>query len=102
MGYNHYGRDGKPCTRDEWGRDHEDREKKIVRVEEVCGATVSTVWLGLNHNWGDGPPLIFETMVFGGALDEEMERYSTEAEAIAGHEVMVKKVRDVAKQKEGK
>lgn len=25
---------------------------------------VSTVWMGLNHQYGDGPPLIFETMVF--------------------------------------
>ena len=25
---------------------------------------VSTVFLGLDHNWGVGPPLIFETMVF--------------------------------------
>ncbi|WP_166903861.1 hypothetical protein [Mycobacterium sp. DL440] len=31
---------------------------------------VSTVWLGLNHSFtDDGPPIIFETMVFGGVHD---------------------------------
>lgn len=46
---------------------------------------ISTVWLGLNHNFFDGPPLIFETMIFGGNLDQEMWRYSTVEEARAGH-----------------
>jgi hypothetical protein len=48
---------------------------------------VSTVWLGVNHNFaGDGPPIIFETMVFGsGDGDQWMQRYATEAEARAGH-----------------
>jgi len=46
---------------------------------------VSTVWLGLDHGYGGGPPLIFETMVFGGAHDEDQWRYPTEVEALAGH-----------------
>lgn len=47
---------------------------------------VSTVWLGLDHNWWpDRPPKIFETMIFGGDLDLERWRYSTEEEARAGH-----------------
>lgn len=54
--------------------------------QEVC---VSTVWLGLDHQHGNGLPLIFETMVFGGFLNERMERYSTETEALEGHEEMV-------------
>lgn len=56
-------------------------------------ADVSTVFLGLDHSWGDGEPQIFETMVFGGALDQEQERYSTWAEAEAGHAAMVARVR---------
>ncbi|MEU6674851.1 hypothetical protein [Streptomyces sp. NPDC046925] len=47
---------------------------------------VSTVWLGLNHQFGDGPPLLFETMVFGSERTEQYtDRYSTLAEAEAGH-----------------
>lgn len=51
------------------------------------------MWLGMNHTFGDATPLIFETMVFPeddwGEID--MERYSTEAEAIKGHARMVAK-----------
>ena len=55
---------------------------------------VSTVFLGLDHNffWG-GPPLVFETLVFGGPLDQEMDRYSTYDEAVRGHEAMCERVR---------
>lgn len=53
---------------------------------------VSTVFLGIDHRFGEGPPLIFETMVFGGPLDGETDRYSTYDEAEAGHGEMVKRV----------
>lgn len=47
---------------------------------------VSTVWLGVDHSFGDGPPIIFETMVFGnGDGDQYMQRYVTEEQARAGH-----------------
>lgn len=46
---------------------------------------VSTVWLGLDHQFGEGPPLIFETLIFGGDRDGEVRRYSTKEEALAGH-----------------
>jgi len=58
------------------------------------GRWVSTVWLGLDHCFGDGPPVIFETMVFTTkeSLDDlDCKRYSTEAEALAGHAKMVEK-----------
>lgn len=42
---------------------------------------VSTVFLVLDPQFGPGPPLLFETLVFGGEFDEEMERYSTWKEA---------------------
>ncbi len=54
---------------------------------------VSTVHLGLDHAWGDNtPPLIFESMVFGGNLDQACERYTTEAQAREGHAELVKRV----------
>lgn len=47
---------------------------------------VSTVWLGVDHSFSDGPPIIFETMVFGsGDGDQYMQRYATEEAARAGH-----------------
>lgn len=54
---------------------------------------VSTVFLGLDHRYGDGPPLLFESMIFGGPLSGEQRRYSTKAEALAGHEALCGLVR---------
>jgi hypothetical protein len=59
---------------------------------------VSTVFLGLDHQFGDGPPLLFETMIFGGTEDEYCERYSTWEEAEAGH----KKAVEIAAEKRTK
>lgn len=65
-----------------------------VRLTGVGPSMVSTVWLGLNHQYGDGPPLIFESMMFQDSFLEELaDRYSTEEEAIAGHYRMVQEAR---------
>lgn len=63
-----------------------------VEFFTVGDARVSTVFLGLDHGWGEGPPVLYETMVFGGPLDGECERYCTRAEAVAGHALMVARV----------
>jgi len=52
------------------------------------GKYVSTVFLGLNHAFGSGPPLLFETMVFPSDTDfadEYCERCSTWDEAVIMH-----------------
>lgn len=69
-------------------------QNRVVAKTSTWNGEVSTVFLGLDHQYGDGPPLIFETMVFGGTRDQDMERYSTWAEAEAGHAAMVKLVND--------
>jgi hypothetical protein len=68
-------------------------EGRVVARDLVGDIVISTVFIGLDHRFGDGPPLIFETMVLGGVLDQEMERYSTYDEAEAGHQSMVERVR---------
>ena len=58
--------------------------------------SVSTIWLGLDlgFSWpAGGPPVIFETMIFGGPLDGYCERWTTEAEARAGHRAFVRLLR---------
>jgi hypothetical protein len=80
----YYDRQGTPMTLDEWVYEHSGEYKRVA-LDERGDVRVSTVWLGLDHNWGSGPPLIFETMVFGGDHDEEQWRWATEAEALAGH-----------------
>jgi hypothetical protein len=50
------------------------------------GVGVSTVFLGLDHNFkGYGPPILYETMIFGGRFDQKQWRYATRAEAMEGH-----------------
>lgn len=64
----------------------------LRRIEdtEFAGLRVSTVFLGTDYNfWGSGPPLLFETMVFGGEFDGWQWRYLTTAAARAGHRVVV-------------
>lgn len=95
-----YRRDGTPYPNTqagtlEWAKDHSNLQyKRVAETMLPNGKWVSTVWLGLDHSFGDGPPLIFETMVFASKDDlqeEDCERYSTEAQAIAGHDAMVAK-----------
>ena len=93
----YYDRQGNPLTLKQWASNFETRgdQKRVAETTLPNGRWVSTVWLGRNHQYGDGPPLIFETMVFSskdGPLNEEdCDRYSTEAEALAGHAEMVEK-----------
>lgn len=76
----------------EWAKWFESFDRCIAR-DEIHDAVVSTVFLGLDHRFGDGPPLIFETLVFGGHLDGQMDRYSTWDEAATGHLAMLAHVR---------
>lgn len=90
------GKEAVPADTMEWARWYEKADRRVDRTE-VGNVTVSTVFLGLNHQFGDGPPLIFETLVFGGELDQEMDRYSTWDEAEAGHKAMIQRVREASK-----
>lgn len=70
-------------------------DARIVRKDFVGETEVSTVFLGLDHNHtNEGPPILYETLVFGGPLNDEMWRYPTRETAEAGHEAMVKRVQD--------
>ena len=69
----------------------------VARVgsDRIGKSHVSTVFLGLDHNFSKkGPALVWETMVFGGELDQEQDRCSGSREqAEAMHERMVKRVK---------
>lgn len=70
-----------------------DSPNRFIAKDSHGKVKVSTVFLGLDHGFGGSKPLLFETMVFGGPLDQEMDRYSTYDEAVAGHTKMLHKVR---------
>src|SRR5262245_52914199 len=62
------------------------------------GVRVSTVFLGLDHSLAriltpNLSPILFETMVFGGPLDQAQERCATWAEAEGQHAAVVARVR---------
>jgi hypothetical protein len=81
----YFHRDGRPAASYAEIQDEMSFPAKRVAIDHVGPAEISTVYLGFNHRFGDGPPLIFESMVFGGPLDQETRRYATELEARAGH-----------------
>lgn len=83
------------CDLFTWGKWFEQFKNRIVAKTEISSnIRVSTIFLGIDHGFGDeGPPLLFETMVFGGPADSTMERYSTWNEAEQGHEAIVETVR---------
>lgn len=80
----------------EWGRWMETAPRGVARDidEGPDGGTirVSTVFLGLDHSFVGGPPVLWETLVFGGPLDGEMERYTSKADALRGHQAMCARV----------
>ena len=69
----------------------------IVQTDVNEDVKVSTVFLELDYQWVDGPLPTYETLVFGGEMDGEKERYSTKDEAVAGHDAMVQRVQQCTK-----
>ena len=77
-------KDRKPVPVDElewaqWFGAHQD--ERVVGRWDFADTEVSTVFLGVDHQVGDGPPLVFETMVFGSGRVDLVGRYSTWADA---------------------
>lgn len=74
---------------EEWAKAYDNRWNKKTAVGE---REVSTVFLSSDHNFTmKGPPVMFETMVFGGGPPwfEYQERYTTKVLAERGHAVIV-------------
>lgn len=74
----------------EWAKLFDD--ERHIGEDKIGEVEVSTVWVGLDLGYaslfGDGPPLIFETMIFGGERDLWTWRYATEREAREGHKAV--------------
>lgn len=75
-----------------WARAFEESDRRVAVTVIWPSVRVSTVFLGINHGWGESD-VWFETMVFGGPCDEYCRRYSTYEQAVSGHEMVVEKVR---------
>lgn len=82
----------------EWGRWFETCTRR-VDFTDLGWCSVSTVFLGIDHNFSrQGPPLLFESMIFGTPAAEKVfpeelfevcERTATWDEAQAAHDRLV-------------
>jgi hypothetical protein len=78
----------------QWAQWFETADRHVA-LTQLKHCRVSTIFLGLDHNFSDvGPPVLFETMAFqevghpgdsGEALSSIFGRYSTWQQAEAGH-----------------
>jgi hypothetical protein len=100
----YFHRDGQPILSNEllsdfaqWALMFEDTKARIVgSTQTLYGERLSTVWLGLEHGYNRGKPLIFESMLFAPEEHDErayphdqlQARYATEEEARDAHHTL--------------
>jgi hypothetical protein len=81
-----------------WGRWLDDHGPDRVVARTVVPAdaegeapdTVSTVFLGLDHSYHGGPPVLWETCILTGPYKGYMVRYTTRFAAVEGHDHVVR------------
>lgn len=90
-----------PSSASEWAEwfEGDPNRRQVAKTMVPPGTSVSTVFLGMDHSWRDGSPLIFETMAFDEHGDMEAEvlvdqrRCSIWDEALDQHELAVAELR---------
>lgn len=75
-----------------WAKWFESANRHVAK-DKIKSVRISTVFLGLDHCYTNGQPILFETMVFGGKHDQWQDRYSTWEEAEIGHKKAVQMVK---------
>jgi hypothetical protein len=92
----------------EWAYTFEKTTRPLLATD-VDGWCVSTIFLGFDHAFMDGPPELFETMVFTAATkvtkvfgrerklhgSVDQRRYATYAQAMQGHDGCVTETRAI-------
>ena len=69
-----------------WGAWMEKRDERVIEQTDIEDVRVSTVFLGLDHRFTPGgPPILFETMIFGGEHDQYQDRCCTLEDARKMH-----------------
>lgn len=89
------------ATVEEWGRWFQTHDRHVA-VEAIGGYRISTVFLGIDHSFGRGLPILFETMIFNpDGDDRDMWRCGTWEDAIDMHEAAVAQVIAVISEQPG-
>jgi hypothetical protein len=68
-----------------WAEWFGDPGRRRVALTRLGKTRISTVFLGLDHRFGPGEPLLFETMIFDTRWQGYQDRYCTYQQALAGH-----------------
>jgi hypothetical protein len=74
-----------------WARWYEDINHRRLAEDFIGNVRVSTVFLALDHAFHGGPPVLWETMIFGGREEGYQERYASREAALRGHAEAVAK-----------
>jgi hypothetical protein len=83
----------------EWAQWAETHDRHVASTK-IGGCWISTVFLGLDHNYsGTGLPILFETMIFRGGKGEECWRCESWEQAEKQHAEAVALVRREIKDK---
>jgi hypothetical protein len=81
--------EGQPLRVDDliaWAEWFEYADKTIALDHQEGDVRISTIFLGLDlRMFSEGPPLLYETMIFGGPHHLYCRRASTKAEALQCH-----------------
>jgi len=87
-----------------WGKWMEADERRFLKQTTLADGTyISTVFLGLDHGFGAGTPVLWESMIFpeqGEWHELYQDRYTSKAAALAGHEALCAKYRTPAQESE--
>lgn len=79
-----------PCTFLEWARWFHFNDRHVALTEVSEAVSVSTIFLGLDMGVNlDGPPILFETMVFVHGDGKSARRCATWQQAEVQHSEMV-------------
>ena len=76
------------ASHQEWS-EYFNSHDRVVKQTKIDKITISTVFIGVDHNFDSyGPPSVFETMTFN-AGEEYWSLYATWDKAIDGHNKIV-------------
>ena len=104
----YYDRSGKPISPERFAVLYKSNYFRVAE-DTIGNLWISTVWLGINHEFRENlPPIIFETMIFKAEGKDRTKtevyqmRYSDEQEAFAGHLIAVQYAKELLKRDDEK
>jgi hypothetical protein len=79
------------CEPEDW-KPRIGTEEWRVKFSEQGDVQVSTIFLGIDHRFvGNGPPLLFETLLRVAGESHDMVRYSSWDDAVTGHDALARR-----------